>query len=186
MTDLGERLDEPILSVNRYRQTAVSSKSSSLFKNTSLIGSLFSETIKTLAVIAVITVLLSSLSSKFLSPIMRMTTHMTNVCCGKFSKLKSKFETQTEGIPMTFDDDDSKSQGWGVCTFSSKSQIGRSKYIQYDFSLPTIFLSPPFIGWQETALIGSGRSRSGSRSTGTIGRGLARLGENRWHCNKGK
>jgi len=45
-----------------------------------------------------------------------------------------RFKDKTEGVPMEFDP--IVADGWGVCTLTSKMRVGRSKFMQYDFSLP--------------------------------------------------
>ena len=40
------------------------------------------------------------------------------------------------GIPMIFEKDTDGNPGWGVCSLLSKTQVGRSHYMKYDFQLP--------------------------------------------------
>lgn len=44
---------------------------------------------------------------------------------------------EKEGIPMTFGNDNDGNVSWGVCTLLSKKKMGRSKYMQYEFKLPS-------------------------------------------------
>jgi len=40
------------------------------------------------------------------------------------------------GIPMDFSDEENATGGWGVCTLSSREDVGRSQFVKYEFDLP--------------------------------------------------
>jgi len=52
------------------------------------------------------------------------------------SNRMSRSSQTGSGVPMKFNSSDPITQGWGVCTLLSKKKVGRSRYMQYEFSLP--------------------------------------------------
>jgi len=80
----------------------------------------------------------SSLSTKLsFNGWIQSATHFYKLLRGRATRIADKFRVQeAKGVPMTFDETDPETQGWGVCTLEGKKNIGRSRYVQYDFSLP--------------------------------------------------
>ena len=81
----------------------------------------------------------SSTISKTISPLFSSIKHVFKLCAGQIQKVKEGVIANSEkenGIPMTFENDEDGNVGWGVCTLSSKTKIGRSQFMQYEFDLP--------------------------------------------------
>ena len=69
-------------------------------------------------------------------PIARGATHLFRLFKGKVARVSDTIGSESGGVPMEFEGDESEDEGWGVCTLSNISKIGRSQYKKYDFKLP--------------------------------------------------
>jgi len=128
------RLDQPLLSPE------LSSRfTSSMWK--SFVAMFISDAFKT-AILAFIIAFGISFIAKYIKsasklPLpLQIITNYYKLARGKTLLFLERFKEKTEGEPMEFDP--SVSDGWGVCTLTSKAKVGRSNFVQYDFSLPKV------------------------------------------------
>ncbi len=105
---------------------------------------LLSDVAKTVCITFILAFLITTVSkssnqtkSKF-APILSSVKHVLKLVQGQIQKFRDGMKTEQEGIPMKFEKDKDGNVGWGVCTLASKKQLGRSKFIKYDFKLPNI------------------------------------------------
>jgi len=94
---------------------------------------------------------LSKASSSIVRIIAQSITNQLNTVRGRISRTMEEWSIRRERklqsgespmksaagtVPMKFNVSDPVTQGWGVCTLLSKKKMGRSRYMQYEFSLP--------------------------------------------------
>mmetsp|Transcript_6103 Transcript_6103/g.7094 ORF Transcript_6103/g.7094 Transcript_6103/m.7094 type:complete len:445 (+) Transcript_6103:123-1457(+) len=137
MADLAVRLDEPILSSKIYRGFPVWKSS---------IGGIVAYVFKTALIaflVALTFALVTKLPSLFigkLKPFAQSLSHGYKVSRGRvlrvFDERRTKNIKHPVGIPMDFSDEENATGGWGVCTLSSREEVGRSQFVKYEFDLP--------------------------------------------------
>ncbi len=131
--NLDIRIDQPLLAPSLCKRS-----SSTLWK--CFFTSFLSDAFKT-AFLALFIAIGISFFSKYVSssdiklPLpLQPLNKLYKMALGKAKLFLERFQTPTEGVPMEFDP--VVSDGWGVCRLTSKTKVGRSNFIQYDFSLP--------------------------------------------------
>lgn len=126
------RIDQPLLSPEFSRRSTSAVWSS-------LLTMFISDAFKTACLAFIIAFGISFVSkyvksaSKLPLPL-RIAINNYKIARGKVLIFLERFKEKVEGEPVEFDP--LISDGWGVCTLTSKSKVGRSNFVKYDFSLP--------------------------------------------------
>lgn len=137
MTDISVKLDEPILSRKRYYALR---NCDNMWK--SIIGNFFLEFSKAVCIaVLILFVIVSVIKGSFallqnLKPLADFFTHGCKLSRGFFSRVLDNFRKEPVGVPMEFSDGDLNSDAWGICSLTSRKEVGRSKFVECKFELP--------------------------------------------------
>jgi hypothetical protein len=151
------RLDTPLLSPQQYQPTTAillrtisilvttdAFKSASLAFVLAFIMSIFVKTVlgqqsKSRSIRSLVRIITQSISNTVNSVRGRISRALDELSYRRERQLRTGDSTLNHGagvVPMKFNTSDPITQGWGVCSLASKKKVGRSRYMQYDFSLP--------------------------------------------------
>mmetsp|Transcript_25703 Transcript_25703/g.29368 ORF Transcript_25703/g.29368 Transcript_25703/m.29368 type:complete len:472 (-) Transcript_25703:1788-3203(-) len=134
--DIAVRLDQPVLSPGHLQIDTKTIWKSVLTLVASDVGKTACVAFIMALFLALITKSSLKVKPKFKSVIQAF-SHCTKLVQGQIVKFKDRFQANDDGVPMDFVGDDADSEEeWGICTLASKKQLGRSKFMQYDFNLP--------------------------------------------------